>query len=424
MKRLIFSLLAPLVLLTSCKVEPAPPAELFVTQSVESTPYRIPAIATASNGDLIAVVDYRHSRSDIGMAPNGRIDLHARISHDNGNTWGEIFPIVEGKGAESEDFMHVGFGDPCIVADRESSRVFVVSCGGNVSFPAGTRSNHQNIACFYSYDNGKTWSEPVDIAESIYSQFDNSPFGPVRAMFIGSGKIVQSKVVKISNYYRLYCAALVKDVSGKNINFVFYSDDFGHSWSVLGGVDVTPIPEYGDEPKVEELPDGSVLISSRAWGGRLFNIFTFDGGSTSEGAWAQMAYSANGNNGTVAEKNACNGEVMLLPVVRVADGEKLHLMLQSVPLGPGRTNVGIYYKELDFAKAVTPELIAKNWDGCYQVSTLGSAYSTMCWQKNNTVAFLYEEETHCNTSGGGYTIVYKTFTLEQLTDGKYKYSKR
>ena len=115
---------------------------------------------------------------------------------------------------------------------------------------------------------------------------------------------------------------------------------------------------------------------------------------------------------------------MLLPVVRVADGEKLHLMLQSVPLGPGRTNVGIYYKELDFAKAVTPELIAKDWDGCYQVSTLGSAYSTMCWQKNNTVAFLYEEETHCNTSGGGYTIVYKNFTLEQLTDGKYKYRKR
>ncbi|MBQ1957611.1 MAG: exo-alpha-sialidase, partial [Alistipes sp.] len=221
MKKSLIYLLSTLAFLVSCQVEPAPPAELFVTQTTESIPYRIPAIAAASNGDLIAVVDYRHSRSDIGMAPNGRIDLHARISRDNGNTWGEIFPIVEGKGAASEDFMHVGFGDPCIVADRESAKVLVVSCGGNVSFPRGTRENHQNIACFYSEDYGKTWSEPVDIAESIYSQFDKSAVGPVRAMFIGSGKIIQSAKVKLGDYYRLYCAALVKDVSGNNINFVF-----------------------------------------------------------------------------------------------------------------------------------------------------------------------------------------------------------
>lgn len=424
MKKVFTTLLLSVSLLVGCQVEPAPQAELFVTQTVESIPYRIPAIAATSNGDLIAVVDYRHSRSDIGMAPNGRIDLHARISKDNGHTWGDIFPIVEGQGAQSKDFMHVGFGDPCIVADRESARVLVVSCGGNVSFPAGTRECHQNIACFFSDDYGATWSGPIDVAESVYSQFDNSPFGPVRAMFVGSGKIVQSQRVKVGDYYRLYCAVLVKDVAGKHVNFVLYSDDFGKSWSVLGGVDTTPIPQYGDEPKAEELPDGSVLISSRAWGGRLFNIYTFTDAEKATGSWAEMAYSSSNNNGTAAEKNACNGEVMLLPVTRTADGEKLHLMLQSVPLGPGRTNVGIYYKELDFTKKVTPELVAKVWDGCYQASTLGSAYSTMCWQKNNTVGFLFEEETHCNTSGGGYTIVYQNYTLEQLTDGKYKFRKR
>lgn len=423
MKKTVITLFSSLALLAACQVEPAPQAELFVTQTTESIPYRIPAIAAASNGDLIAVVDYRHSRSDIGMAPNGRIDLHARISTDEGNTWGEIFPIVEGKGAASEDFMHVGFGDPCIVADIESAKVLVVSCGGNVSFPAGTRQNHQNIACFYSDDYGKTWSEPVDVAESVYSQFDNSQVGPVRAMFIGSGKIVQSNKVKLGDYYRLYCAALVKDVAGKNINFVLYSDDFGGTWSVLGGVDKSPIPTHGDEPKVEELPDGSVLISSRAWGGRLFNIYTFADGSTRDGAWAEMAYSAKGNNGTSAVDNACNGEVMLLPVVRKEDGKKLHLMLQSVPLGPGRSNVGIYYKEFDFSQPVIPELVAKDWDGCYQATKLGSAYSTMCLQKNNTIGFLFEEETHCNTSGGGYTIVYQNYTIEQLTADKYKYRK-
>ena len=84
--------------------EPEPQVNIFETKS--GVPYRIPAIATAHNGDIIAVADYRHSGADIGMVNNGRIDLRARISKDNGKTWGNIFPIVEGKGASSPDFMN------------------------------------------------------------------------------------------------------------------------------------------------------------------------------------------------------------------------------------------------------------------------------------------------------------------------------
>ncbi|MBQ5645171.1 MAG: exo-alpha-sialidase, partial [Bacteroidaceae bacterium] len=61
--------------------------EIFTTATSGDIPYRIPAIAMAKNGDLIAVADYRHSRADIGMASYGRIDLHARISKDNGANW-------------------------------------------------------------------------------------------------------------------------------------------------------------------------------------------------------------------------------------------------------------------------------------------------------------------------------------------------
>ena len=55
--------------------------------------------------------------------------------------------------------------------------------------------------------------------------------------------------------------------------------------------------------------------------------------------------------------------------------------------------------------------LAKSTD----LSKTGSAYSTMCFQKDSTIAFLYEEETH----GAGYTIVYKNYTLEDITDGAY-----
>ena len=397
-------------------IEPEPQVNLFETKT--GVPYRIPAIATAHNGNVIAVADYRHSGADIGMVNNGRIDLRARISKDNGKTWGDIFPIVEGKGASSPDFMHVGFGDPCIVADRESDRVLVMSCAGNVSFPNGKRDNHQCIARFYSNDNGETWSEPVDISESIYSQFDNSKSGACNAMFIGSGRIFQSSTVKVDQYYRIYCSVLYKDVSGVNKNYVLFSDNFGDTWSVLGGVDVAPIPSGGDEPKTEELPDGSILVSSRVTGGRYYNIFNFTDSKSASGAWGTMAFSGAGNNGVTALSNSTNGEVLILPARRLADKKPVYLALQSVPLGSGRSNVGIYYKELtslsDFTNAAT---FAKNWTGKHKSSYIGSAYSTMTLQKDSTIGFLYEEETF----GAAYTIVYKNYSVEAITDTLYAY---
>ena len=118
---------------------------------------------------------------------------------------------------------------------------------------------------------------------------------------------------------------------------------------------------------------------------------------------------------------------MLVPVTRVADSKAMYIMLQSVPLGPQRKNVGIYYKELadEFEDYISPMEFARDWDGVIQVSTLNSAYSTMAWQKDNRLSFLYEEETHgaSNLAYGGYTIVYECFDVEVLTDGKYTYRK-
>ena len=322
--------------------------------------------------------------------------------------------------------MNVGFGDPCIVADRESSRVLLMSCAGNVSFHNGTRYNHQNIARFYSEDGGRTWSEPEDIAESIYSQFDDSRYGPVRSMFVASGRIMQSRLTKVGAYYRLYCAVLIKDRSQKHMNYVLFSDDFGMSWKVLGNINEPAVYNTADEPKVEELPDGTLLISSRYNGGRYYNLFSYTDVNSGAGVWDDAAFSGASNNGVESKDNSTNGEVMLIPVTRVADNAAMHLLLQSVPLGPERKNVGIYYKEIaSFEDYISPMEVAQNWDGVTQITTLNSAYSTMTWQKDNRLGFLYEEETHgsSNLAYGGYTIVYECFDIEDLTDGKYTFRK-
>ena len=118
---------------------------------------------------------------------------------------------------------------------------------------------------------------------------------------------------------------------------------------------------------------------------------------------------------------------MLIPVTRIADNEPMHILLQSVPLGPSRKHVGIYYKELanEFEDYISSDDVAQGWDGVIQVTNLNSAYSTMTWQSDNRLGFLYEEETHgaSNLAYGGYTIVYECFDIEDLTDGKYTFRK-
>ena len=384
--------------------------------------YRIPAIAQAKNGNLIAVSDYRFSGADIG---SGALDLRARISKDNGATWGDIVTIADhtqyNQGSENAtQFMHTGFGDPCLVADRESDKVLLMSCTGNVMYWNGTRTNHQGIARFYSNDGGEKWEKPEDISESIYALFDGSQIGGAKTMFIGSGRICQSRIVKVKDYYRLYCSIIMKDNnSGTSHNFVIYSDDFGKTWDVLGGPDVAPINSDADEPKAEELPDGSVICSSRVNGGRKYNIFRFTDMEKGTGAWQSECYSNSSNKGVVAADNSCNGEVMIVPVKRKSDNKQLYLMMQSVPMGPGgRYNVGIYYKELEnYADYNTPANLSKDWDGHHQASYISSAYSTMTLQNNNTIGFLYEESTF----GYDYCIIYKNYAIETITDGKYTY---
>ena len=56
---------------------------LFENLPGSEIPYRIPAFATYGDGTVIAIGDYRYGKGDIG---SGRIDLHYRISKDNGLT--------------------------------------------------------------------------------------------------------------------------------------------------------------------------------------------------------------------------------------------------------------------------------------------------------------------------------------------------
>lgn len=377
---------------------------LFHTGDESGFPYRIPAIACAPNGDLIALSDRRPCGNDIGY---GRVDILGRVSRDNGASWSEPFNVLVGTGVGDD----AGFGDACLVADGKQNELLLICVSGDVPYWQSQPSHRQRIVSLHaSYDKKqKQWewdSIPEDLTEQIY---DGILQGKVGGLFMGSGRICQSRQIKVGKYYRLYAALCTHQG-----NFVVFSDDFGRNWKLLGD-EVTSCAPMGDEPKCEELPDGSVLLSSRKSGGRFFNIYKYVEPQAATGFWGQPVDSREAAGGISNESTACNGEILMLKARRTSDGKETTLALQSLPAGPARANVCIYFKELSSPQTYgTPLRFASHWQGAFQVSQTGSAYSTMIKQADGKIAFFYEEEP------GFYQMVYRTLTLEEITSGAYK----
>ena len=407
MIRMVLVALLPALFALSCS-NPEPTAKmLFQTEAPDTVPYRIPAFGQLMDGSILALSDYRPCGMDIGF---GRVDIHGRISSLNRRQWGEEFVLVEGTGKPAT--TDCGFGDPAMVVDRETGEILVMMvCGNTIYYYESTnRQNPNRVACMRSFDGGKTWTEWTEVTEDIYTLFDESSHGCVQSCFFSSGKIAQSRMVKKGSHYRIYHALAARP----NGNRVIYSDDFGRTWAPLGGKDALPVP-YGDEAKCEELPDGSIVVSSRTMGGRYFNVFKYSDIDSAEGTWDLPVYSGSRNNGCAALDNACNGEILIASARNRENGKDVALALQSVPLGPQRQAVGIYYKEVRGGE--TSAELAAEWEGPYRVTEKPSAYSTMIQLQNKEVAFYYEECDSLNTYG--YDMVYMELPLKEITAGKY-----
>lgn len=394
---------------------------VYTSTSSPAQYYRIPAIVTANNGDLLFFNDDRHTNNtDVGSNNSGIDLLMKRLPFSNSayaspstiantTTYTNITP--------SNVAPELCYGDPAVVADRESDEVLVLAIGGTNGWTSNTTSYS-----IRSHNNGQTWDAPVQM-DFGSTNFPRPTDNNVNGFFFASGRILQSKVIKVASYYRIYVAFLYTTNGGTNdgnkYNQVYYSDDFGYTWSLLGGAAITS----ADEAKLEELPNGDVVISSRYEGGRRINKFTYSNRTTyTSGSWgAQGNYRFTGGC-------AINGDMLTLTAYRVSDNRQVTLLLQSTATGTktsssdGRYDTKIFYHEIDGNTTVNDLVAYNSWSArpnfiLPNTSTFGG-YSAMTLQADDMIGVYYEGNT-TGSSNSYSNLYYQAYSLEYLTNDAY-----
>ena len=211
--------------------------------------YRIPTLVQLTNGDLLAFADRRIG--SIGDLPN-TIEVVYKRSKDNGKTW-SAQQLVSPK-CTSKANSH---GDAGFILDRKTGNIICVVAAGN-GFLKSTPDDPIRIKIIKSKDNGKTWSEPVDITPQIYGSACKDPTRKKwHAAFAASGNGVQ-----LRNGRMLFVLSVRESTLNFAKNYVMYSDDGGDTWKVSKNAPRSS--SGGDEAKIVELNDGSLLMAIRA----------------------------------------------------------------------------------------------------------------------------------------------------------------
>lgn len=221
--------------------------------------FRIPALAVTTAGTLIAAYDARPSSADLPS----HIAVVVRRSVDEGATWGPRLVV-------RADTAPLGFGDPSLVVDRRTGRIFLFYAASVREGFAGSSTGiadddpdvlHADLS--WSDDDGLTWRH-----RRLTSMIKHRGWG---GMFAASGAGIQLRGGP-------YAGRLVQQFTvrrdGRQYGVSVMSDDDGATWRA--GALVGP---GLNENKSVQLGDGSLLLNSRARPYRLVARST-DGGET------------------------------------------------------------------------------------------------------------------------------------------------
>ena len=360
------------------KVQSAP----FQPYDLGSHYWRIPAMVVlhhqqgenaSKNGRVVTMADNRFDHnSDL---PN-HIDVYERHSDDNGATWSTHKMVV---GTDADHALvggNHGFGDVSLV-ECASGKIVAIMVGGPGYF-GSTPSNPIVPTIITSTDGGDTWSAPRTLTNELYTTTYKE--GAVQGSFAGSGRGLMLQRQKDEQLNGRIMFAMSHRFANNNVQeYIIYSDDEGNTWKFS----TQSAYSGGDESKLVELADGTVMISVRQSGQRGYNTST-DGGVTwgTQAKWADI------------DGNACNGDILYV---------NKHVMLHSYPNNGSRKNVTI---KASFDSG-------KSWSKPYVVCAPSSCYSTMDVTKDGDIAIFYEDNA-CST---GFVLNYVVLPTSFIYEG-------
>ena len=344
--------------------------------------YRIPAITTAPNGDLLISYDERPKDNGNGGsdAPNPN-HIVQRRSTDGGKTWSAPTYIHQG----TETGKKVGYSDPSYVVDHQTGTIFNFHVksydqgwGGS---QAGTDPDNRGIIqaeVSTSTDNGWTWTHRTITADITKDK-------PWTARFAASGQGIQ--IQHGPHAGRLVQQYTIRTAGGAVQAVSVYSDDHGKTWQAG-----TPIGTGMDENKVVELSDGSLMLNSRASDGSGFRKVarSTDGGQT----WSEPASDKN------LPDSVDNAQIIrAFPNAAPSDPRAKVLLLSHSPNPKpwSRDRGTISMSCDDGASWATGKVFNENFVG----------YTTIAVQSDGSIGLLSEDGNY-----GG--IWYRNFTMNWL----------
>ena len=213
--------------------------------------YRIPGLATSNKGTLLGVYDVRHNNSaDL----QEYVEIGLSRSTDCGQTWEKMrIPMSFGE-HEGLPKAQNGVGDPAILVDRKTGTIWIIAAWthgmGNGrawwnSQPGMDMHHTAQLMLVKSDDDGKTWSEPINITEQVK---DPSWYfllqGPGRGISMDDGTLVFASQYIGSD--RIPNAGII------------YSKDHGKTWHIssLARTNTT-------ESQVAEIEPGVLMLNMR-----------------------------------------------------------------------------------------------------------------------------------------------------------------
>lgn len=211
--------------------------------------YRIPGLATANSGSLIAVYDVRKQSG--GDLP-GDIDVGMSRSTDGGRTW-EPMRIIFDMGSDPR-WRYDGVGDPAVLVDQTNGDIWVAATWshGNRSWhgsgPGLSPEETGQLMLVRSSDDGKTWSEPINITQQVKRpEWSFLLQGPGKGITMQDGTLV-------------FAAQYQDSPQQKRLphSTIIYSQDHGRTWRAgTGAFDDTT------EAQVVEVEPGVLMLNCR-----------------------------------------------------------------------------------------------------------------------------------------------------------------